>query len=74
MSDWRERLTGNLEPKLRAPDPRPLISAYQNMPYAIFRYPPEEEFAVRSEVRCCRHVWSKAASASRPSLSPNASQ
>jgi hypothetical protein len=28
-----------------------LISAYHDMPYAIFRYPPEEEFAVRSEVR-----------------------
>ena len=51
MSDWRERLTGILEPKLSAPDPRPLISAYHDMPYAIFRYPPEEEFAVRSEVR-----------------------
>jgi hypothetical protein len=51
MSDWRERLTRDLEPKLRSPDPRPLISAYHDMPYAIFRYPPEEEFAVRSEVR-----------------------
>ena len=51
MSDWRERLTGILEPKLSAPDPRPLISAYHDMPYAIFRYPPEEEFAVRSAVR-----------------------
>ena len=51
MSDWRERLTADLEPKLRVPDPRPLISAYHDMPYAIFRYPPEEEFAVRREVR-----------------------
>jgi hypothetical protein len=39
MSDWRERLTADLEPKLRVPDPRPLISAYHDMPYAIFRYP-----------------------------------
>jgi hypothetical protein len=51
MSDWRERLTADLEPKLRVLDPRPLISAYHDMPYAIFRYSPEEEFAVRREVR-----------------------
>lgn len=49
MSDWKERLTGQLEPVLRQPDPRPAISAYHDMPYAIFRYPPEAEFAVRRE-------------------------
>ena len=51
MSDWRERLTRHLEPALKLDDPRPEISAYHNMPYAIFRYPPEDEFAVRAEVR-----------------------
>ena len=51
MNDWRERLTRSLEPALKLEDPRPEISAYHNMPYAIFRYPPEDEFAVRSEVR-----------------------
>jgi hypothetical protein len=47
MSDWRKRLTEKLEPVLRKADPRPEISAYHDMPYAIFRYPPEDEFAVR---------------------------
>jgi len=46
VTDWRERLTGRLEPVLRSADPRPEISAYHDMPYAIFRYPPEEEFEV----------------------------
>ena len=49
MSDWKERLTRQLEPVLRQPDPRPGISAYHDMPYAIFRYAPEAELAVRQE-------------------------
>ena len=48
--DWRTRLTSELEPILSEADPRPQISAYHDMPYAIFRYPPEDEFAVRKEV------------------------
>lgn len=54
MSDWRERLTGKLEPVLSRPDPRPEISAYHDMPYAIFRYPPEAEFEVRQAVALLR--------------------
>jgi hypothetical protein len=54
MSDWRKRLTEKLEPVLRKADPRPEISAYHDMPYAIFRYPPEDEFAVRQEVALLR--------------------
>ena len=50
MSDWRERLTGKLEPILRLPDPRPAISAYHDMPYAIFCYRPDDELALRQEV------------------------
>lgn len=50
MNDWKQRLQRDLEPILRADDPRPQISAYHDMPYAIFRYPPEDEFAVRQEV------------------------
>jgi hypothetical protein len=50
MSDWKQRLTRTLEPVLRETDPRPKISAYHNMPYAVFRYPPDDEFAVRSEI------------------------
>lgn len=49
MTDWRERLTKQLEPVLSQADPRPAISAYHDMPYAIFQYPPEDEFAVRQQ-------------------------
>ncbi len=54
MSDWKGRLTKGLEPILRLPDPRPQISAYHDMPYAIFLYPPDAEFGLRSEVRLLR--------------------
>jgi hypothetical protein len=55
MTDnWKTRLTEKLEPVLREQDPRPAISAYHDMPYAIFRYPPEDEFAVRKEVSLLR--------------------
>jgi hypothetical protein len=54
MSDWKQRLTQGLEPILREADPRPKISAYHNMPYAIFRYPPDDEFAVRGEITMLR--------------------
>lgn len=50
MNDWRDRLNRNLEPVLQAVDPRPQISAYHDMPYAIFHYPPEEEFPLRGEL------------------------
>ncbi len=54
MPDWKERLTGQLEPLLKQPDPRQQISAYHDMPYAIFRYPPEEEFPLRQEITLLR--------------------
>lgn len=47
----RDRLTEDLEPILSLPDPRQKLSAYHDMPYALFRYPPEEEFALRNQVR-----------------------
>ena len=50
MTEWKDRLTKTLEPVLQQTDPRPHISAYHDMPYAIFRYPPEAEFALRREV------------------------
>lgn len=50
MTHWRERLKNNLEPALGEEDPRPKISSYHNMPYAIFVYPPEDEFEVRQEM------------------------
>lgn len=48
--NWKERLTQSLEPVLTLADPRPKISAYHDMPYAIFHYPPEDEFALRAEL------------------------
>ena len=50
MSDWKQRLTRDLEPVLREMDPRARISAYHNIPYAIFHYPPEEEIPLRAEL------------------------
>src|SRR5205823_2424639 len=54
MSDWKERLTTRLEPILEAADPRVAISAYHDMPFAIFHYPPAEEFALRGELSLMR--------------------
>jgi hypothetical protein len=54
MSDWKERLTQHLEPILRLRDPRTKISSYHDMPYAVFRYPPDAEFALRAEVSMLR--------------------
>lgn len=50
MSDTQERLRDSLEPVLELPDPRQRISAYHDMPYAIFHYDPEDEFELRKEV------------------------
>lgn len=54
MNDWLDRLTNRLEPLLAKEDPRPAISAYHDMPYAIFRYPPEAEFDLRRELALLR--------------------
>jgi hypothetical protein len=54
MPDWKARLTQQLEPVLRQTDPRQPLSAYHDMPYAIFRYPPDEEFGVRRQVSLLR--------------------
>ena len=52
--DWVRRLTENLEPVLAQPDPRPQLSAYHDMPYAIFCYPPEVEFDLRGQLALLR--------------------
>lgn len=54
MSDWKQRLTRDLEPVLREADPRARISAYHNMPYAIFHYTPEDEIPLRGELALLR--------------------
>lgn len=50
MSGFEARLREHLEPVLQSADPRTGISAYHDMPYAIFYYAPEEEFELRREV------------------------
>lgn len=50
MSDLVQRLKNDLEPLLVMSDPRERLSAYHDMPYAIFRYDPEEEFELRRQV------------------------
>jgi bacteriophage exclusion system BrxB-like protein len=50
MSDIEQRIRQILEPILELPDPRQRISAYHDMPYALFRYPPEDEFEMRKQV------------------------
>lgn len=50
MSDLLHRITTSLETVLELPDPRERISAYHDMPYALFRYEPEEEFELRRQV------------------------
>jgi hypothetical protein len=54
MSDFGARLRNNLEPVLVMADPREKISAYHDMPYAIFHYDPEHELALRREVSSLR--------------------
>jgi hypothetical protein len=54
MSDWKTRLIEELEPALEAHDPRPAISAYHDMPYAIFHYPAEAELELRHELYLLR--------------------
>jgi hypothetical protein len=50
MTDFEKRLRTDLEPLLSSPDPREKISAYHDMPYALFRYDPEQEFSLRREI------------------------
>lgn len=50
MSDLEQRIKQSLEPVLEMTDPRQRISAYHDMPYALFRYDPEEEFELRKQV------------------------
>lgn len=50
MSKFQTRLRNDLEPILASGDPRQKISAYHDMPYALFRYDPEEEFELRGEL------------------------
>ena len=59
MTDFERRLRDDLEPILGSPDPREKLSAYHDMPYALFRYDPEQEYRCGGKSRCCRRVWPK---------------
>jgi len=50
MSDLVYRIKTILESILEMSDPRERISAYHDMPYALFRYDPDEEFELRKQV------------------------
>jgi hypothetical protein len=50
MTDFERRLRDELEPILDSPDPREKLSAYHDMPYALFRYDPDQEYPLRREV------------------------
>lgn len=50
MEDFKARLRNDLEPILASPDPRDRISAYHDMPYALFHYDPTDEFELRREI------------------------
>ena len=50
MSEFVQRLKERLEPDLSITDPRERISTYHDMPYALFRYAPGEEFELRRQV------------------------
>ena len=52
--DWKDRFTQTLEPILAEGDPRPALSAYHDMPFAIFRYNPRAEFVLRQELSAAR--------------------
>src|SRR5262249_53856473 len=50
VTDHERRLRADLEPILALPDPRAKLSAYHDMPYALFLYDPEVEFDQRKQV------------------------
>src|SRR5438045_3256365 len=50
MNDLEKRLRQDLEPILEQTDPRARLSAYHDMPYALFQYEPEEEWELRKQV------------------------
>jgi len=50
MSEFEHRLKHDLEPVLESRDPRERLSVYHDMPFAIFRYDPDEELELRRQV------------------------
>ena len=50
-SDWKQRLTGRLEPVLKSPEVASELSTYQGVPFGLFAYPPTAERQLRREVQ-----------------------
>jgi hypothetical protein len=50
MNSLEQRIKNTLEPVLELHDPRPKISAYHDMPYAILRYDQDEELLCRTQL------------------------
>ena len=50
MNEIKDRMEKSLEPVLQELDPRQHMSAYHDMPYALFHYDPEQEFELRKQV------------------------
>lgn len=50
MSKFEHRLKHDLEPVLQIRDPRERLSVYHDMPFAIFRYDPDEELELRQQM------------------------
>lgn len=50
MSKFEHRLKHDLEPVLQSRDPRERLSVYHDMPFAIFRYDPDEELELRQQM------------------------
>jgi hypothetical protein len=50
MTDLEKRLRNDLEPILELADPREKLSAYHDMPYALFQYEAEDEWEMRKHV------------------------
>lgn len=54
MSEFEHRLNNDLAPILASPNPAEGLSAYHDMPFAIFRYDPKEELAMRRQIKMLR--------------------
>jgi hypothetical protein len=50
VNDLEHRLRTVLEPILEMREPREKLSAYHDMPYALFQYDPADEFELRKQV------------------------
>lgn len=50
-SDWKLRLTRDLEPVLKSPQVARELSTYQGVPFGLFAYPPTAERQLRREAR-----------------------